>query len=294
MKEKAVIKARDGTELAVARYIPDAFNYTTVVIAPAMGCRARHYSHLAAFLCKEGFTVYTFDYRGVGRSRKKAGNHKEATLYQWASIDLDTVILSAKNQFPGHELAGLAHGVSGEIVCLAPASTFFSRLALVDASLSSWALANRSGRLRLLWAYIYGAAFRWLPGAFSCLSRSIPFGVYREWLSWSKSPNGLFHRHSNNNYQKLQAAILSLNFSETPSTAPRAVKALLGQFANAHLSEWYLSASELGGKTGRHYPFYDKKWKDVLWKELVLWMQGGEPFQQNNPSRKESIKSHAG
>lgn len=290
MKEKIVLKARDGTELAATRYIPDSSNYTTVIIAPGMGRRAKHYSGLANFLCEEGYFVYTFDYRGVGRSRKKAGNHKEATLHQWVSIDLDTIILNAKNQFPGNELVGLAHGISGEAVCLAPACTFFSRLALVDASLSSWSLAGRHGRLRLFWAYVYEAACRWIPGVSLCLNRGIPFGVFSEWLSWSRYPNGLFHRYSNNNYQKLQVPVLSVNFFETPFTTPRAVKALLGQFTNAHHSEWYLSSSG----SGRHYPFYHKKWKDTLWRELVLWMQGREPFQQSHSSRKKSIKIHSG
>lgn len=294
MKEKIVIKARDGTELAATRYIPDAPNYTTLIIAPAMGCRQKHYAHLAAFLCKEGYTVFTFDYRGVGRSRSKAGNHQEVAIHQWASIDLDTMILSAKNQFPGYELAGLAHGLSGEAVCLAPASTFFRRLILIDAALSSWALANRRGRLSLLWAHFWGAACRWIPGVSFFLGRGIPPEVFREWLSWTKFTNGLFHYYSSNNYQKLQALVLSLNFVETPFTSPRAVKALLRQFANARHSEWYLSSSGLGLKTARHYPFYDKRLKNVLWKELALWMEGEEPFRQSHPAREKSIKSHTG
>lgn len=47
MKEKTVIKARDGTALAVTRYVPDVSNYTTVIVAPAMGCRQKRYSDLA-------------------------------------------------------------------------------------------------------------------------------------------------------------------------------------------------------------------------------------------------------
>ncbi len=294
MKDKTVIKARDGTELAVTRYIPNVSNYTTVIIAPAMGCRQKRYFNLAAFLCQEGYTVYTFDYRGVGRSLKRAGNHQEATLHQWASVDLDTVILAARNQFPRHELVGLAHGISGEIVCLAPASTFFSRLALVDAALSSWALAGRRGRLRLLGAYFFEAACRWIPGASSCMGHSVPFGVFREWLAWSKLPNGLFHHYSNNNYQKLRGPVLALNFTGAPFSAPRAVTALLRQFSNAYCSQWYLKPSGPGLKNGRYYPFYDKRLKDVLWKELVLWMQGKEPFRHNKANRKKSIRAYTG
>ena len=137
MKDKIVIKARDGTELAASRFLPPTSNYTVVIIAPALGYRQKRYSRLASFLCKKGYVVFTFDYRGVGRSKKKAANRKNVSLYQWASIDLDTVILSAKNQFPGHELVGLAHGISGEVAGLAPAITFFSRLVLANAALSS-------------------------------------------------------------------------------------------------------------------------------------------------------------
>lgn len=294
MKEKTVIKARDGTALAVTRYVPDVSNYTTVIVAPAMGCRQKRYSDLAAFLCEQGYIVYTFDYRGVGRSVEQAGAPRGPTLRQWASIDLDTVILAARKQFPGHELVGLAHGVSGEIVGLAPASTFFSRLILADAALSSWALANWRGRLRLLGAYFYEAACRWIPGVSFCVSRSVPLGVFREWLSWSKLPNGLFHHYSNNNYQKLRGPVLSLNFTRAPFSAPRAVKALLGQFANAHCSHVRLKPLGPGLKNSGHYPFYDKRLKDVLWKELVLWMQGKEPFWQNEANRKRSTRTYTG
>ena len=281
MKDKIVIKSRDGTELAVSRFLPQVSNYTVVIIAPALGRRQKYYSRLASFLCKKGYVVFTFDYRGVGRSKKKATNRKNVSLYQWASIDLDTVILSAKNQFPGHELVGLAHGVSGEVVGLAPAIPFFSRLVLADAALSSWALANRQGRLRLLMAYFRKVACRWLPGVSSCLISNIPIGVFREWLSWSRYPNGLFHYYPNTNYQKLQAPILSIHFSEVPLSGPRAAAALLEQFANAQCSEWHLPASGQSFKTGRRQCLYKKRFKKVLWEQLAMWMQGEDTFQQS-------------
>lgn len=298
MKNKVVIRARDGTKLAVTRYLPRRSNHTAIVIAPALGRRQKQYSSLAKFLCREGHVVYTFDYRGVGRSRKTGGDHEEASLYQWASIDLDTVILYAKNQFPCHELAGVAHGVSGQVVGLALASTFFSRLVLVDAALTSWNLAGRSGRARLLLSCCLLAGCRWIPGVSHFLGKGIPPGVFREWLCWAKYPNGLFHFYSNNNYQKIRAPILSANFSQTPFITPKAVKALLAQFANAPCSDWYFPVSPLPVRGARNRRLRDKGSHKALWRALSLWMQGEEAFPDSGKGTwaflPESMKSHTG
>ena len=141
MKDKIVIKSRDGTELAVSRFLPQVSNYTVVIIAPAL-VTGGEVLFQAGFFCKRLCRFSPLIIIGSGRS-KSGAHRKMSTLYQWASIDLDTVIPVWPKSVFGMSWSDYHGGIRGGGG--APAIPFFSRLVLADAALSSWALANRRG-----------------------------------------------------------------------------------------------------------------------------------------------------
>ena len=63
------LTARDGYRLGATLFRPAASNGRAVMIMAATGVPQEYYAKFAAFLAERGFTVLTFDYRGIGRSR---------------------------------------------------------------------------------------------------------------------------------------------------------------------------------------------------------------------------------
>lgn len=62
------LAAADGEMLAAYRFDPPGAAKASVVIAPAMAISQSFYANFAAWLAGQGYTVWTFDYRGTGES----------------------------------------------------------------------------------------------------------------------------------------------------------------------------------------------------------------------------------
>src|SRR5476649_328120 len=70
--ETVAIPCRDGYRLVGRLWRPaHGCGSGTVIVNPATGVLARYYHHFARFLTEQGFTVLTYDYRGIGESRPR-------------------------------------------------------------------------------------------------------------------------------------------------------------------------------------------------------------------------------
>ncbi|MDA2928912.1 hypothetical protein MYX84_03015 [Acidobacteria bacterium AH-259-O06] len=72
--EKLKVPATDGYLLAATLYRSGQEEKIGrfVLINSAMGVKRRYYNSYARFLSENGFTVLTFDYRGIGDSRPRS------------------------------------------------------------------------------------------------------------------------------------------------------------------------------------------------------------------------------
>ena len=62
------IPARDGYALAATLYRPTGAARGAVIVSSATAVPRRFYRHFAAELAGAGYTVVTYDYRGIGDS----------------------------------------------------------------------------------------------------------------------------------------------------------------------------------------------------------------------------------
>ena len=68
MKEKKKIRTKDGRTISATCYLPETANGKNIIVAPAAGIAQRDYESFSVFFQQLGYTVTTFDYRGVGES----------------------------------------------------------------------------------------------------------------------------------------------------------------------------------------------------------------------------------
>jgi predicted alpha/beta hydrolase len=271
-----IIRTRDGNKLMLSVYKPEKENNSVVVIGPSAYCTQDTYCDLAVFLNNLHYTVITFDYRGTGNLANKNISKNSAQLHQWARLDLDAVLLFAKNTHPEKELIFVAHGISGELTGLAAASQYISRLVLINSALTCAALWPLRGRIRkaivkatvpvFQFVFGYSSTVRWLS-----LPR-LPKGVMTELFNWCSHDNGVFDVFPDSNYRKLQVPLLSMSFGDDWNSPQKAVTTLLSHFSNAAITWFHTWPADHGLSKIGHAGFFQKTEQDVLWNKLLTWL----------------------
>src|SRR4029077_17676214 len=77
------LKADDGAALGATVY---GAGEQAVLVMPATGVPQSYYAKYAGYLAERGFSVLTFDYRGIGRSRNGPLRHSSARMRDWALL----------------------------------------------------------------------------------------------------------------------------------------------------------------------------------------------------------------
>jgi len=282
MTHHEILRTRDGCKISVSLYLPQEKNGRLLLIGPGAGVTQPFYEPFAVFCMNCGYTVVTFDYRGTGASGAERIRDFRATLRQWASHDLDAVLLYARSRFPGQELIFVGHCVSGEIAGIAPASEYIHRVVLVSSALPCWQLWPRRSKPRIwlmkILAPLISAWYGYFPGSRLRFLRDMPKGVVAEYSDWCNRPNGLFDVFPDNNYRKLNVPLLAFSFTDDWFSPPKAVAALLGHFSAARTRWLHLQPTEAGLPQIGHDGFFDPAGK-ALWQMMLDWIETPEPVK---------------
>lgn len=277
MQTNVEIRTKDGKTIGLSCFIPAISTCNVMVVGPAAGFTQEAYKSFAVFFMQWGFTVITFDYRGIGSSAPEELKGYEASMQQWAVQDIDAALRYAKNTFPKQEIIYAGHSVGGEIIGLAQASQYINKLILINSSLSCkklWPLKDRCRitMLKLL-VWVLSKWHGYFPGKRIGMFGNIPKGVMHEWSNWCDNPNGLFDKFPDANYRKLQIPLLAFSFSDDWRCPPKAVEELLSRFANAIRTWYHVEPAELGIRKVGHTGFFDPGMKAVLWMKIVEWVK---------------------
>src|SRR5688572_20914098 len=137
MKEFVDVVARDGTSLTATWFIADAPQDITILIAPATGVTQEYYGEFGEWLASLGFNVYTFDYRGIGRSRPSQLRDVLADMKDW-SKDLDALIGHIGRIHPRSYVVILGHSVGGQLIGMSQLSRHVDALIMIGAQTPYW------------------------------------------------------------------------------------------------------------------------------------------------------------
>jgi predicted alpha/beta hydrolase len=263
--------------------MPELSNSKILIIAPAVGLTHQYYHLFACFFRQHGYTVITFDYRGVGNSAPQNLSGYEASMHQWAVQDINAVLLYIKQHYPGYEIIYTGHCIGGEIIGLAPASQYINRMVLVSSALSCAKLWPFKDKFRIavlkVFAWMLNIIFGYFPGRRLRIFGDLPKGVIHEWANWCDNPNGLFDSFPDNNYRKLNIPVLAYTFSDDWHCPPAAVKELLNRFANANITWHHMKPKEIGMKQIGHIDFFYLSMRSTLWESLLQWLKKEDELQ---------------
>jgi len=154
--------------------------------------KQEYYGKFAAYLAERGFTVLTFDYRGIGRSG--SFRLKNARMRDWAELDAAARARISEKEFSA-KLMAIGHSFGGQSFALIPGAERLRRRRGRLAERLLAPLARRPARGNVA-AHARAAAGDLAPvRLFSrCRARqgeNIPAGVAIEWASWCRDPDYL-------------------------------------------------------------------------------------------------------
>jgi predicted alpha/beta hydrolase len=115
------IAARDDFRLAATLFEPEGARDrgAAVLINSATAVPRGYYDAFARFLTGRGFSVVTYDYRGIGGSRPKSLAGFRANLSEWAEKDQAGAIDWVSRHLRPQRLLVIGHSVGGQIAGMA-------------------------------------------------------------------------------------------------------------------------------------------------------------------------------
>lgn len=285
------IPALDGFELAATLYEPAPETGpagpggSVVLINSATAVKRGYYDAYARHLAGEGFTVVTYDYRGIGGSRPRKLAGFRARMLDWGRRDLAGVVEWIALHLRPHKLLVVGHSAGGQIVGLAEGNWRIQGLLAVGSQSGwwgHWPVPARYGMaLRWYSVPVITRLFRYLPGAFGT-KEDLPAGVAREWARWGRRPGYLVREGLDAGFARFRGPLFAYSFSDDAYAPRPAVESLLDAYTGADITHRHLTPKEVGVPEIGHFGFFRERFRDTLWRESVAWLHrqeqdGGRP-----------------
>lgn len=274
------IKCKDGFEISGNLFAADPPAKGSVVICPALGVPQKFYSPFAMFVSDNGYDAITFDYRGIGRSKKDSVPGREIHMSDWGALDIDAVLddIVGRKTIP---LIAVGHSAGGQLIGLAPLSKKLAGIMLTPASSASWRLYPPPFKfvLYMLWHILIpllSVGRNYFPAKMLGLgSVDVPTGVMSQWAQWARKKDYLFSTQFDNDisrYSHLGIPILAYGFSDDAYASTESIEHLLSLFSAAKIDRRFMNTKDIEAGSIGHFGFFKEKMKTTFWSQALDWM----------------------
>lgn len=276
-----VLMAQDGRHLAASWHEPAVPARAVAVISSAAGVPRGYYRAFAAWLASRGYAVLSYDYRGIGGSRRGALRDDPATMRDWAVLDMSAALAAAeaRRASGGLPLLLVGHSFGGNCIAFADGVERADALLMVGSQLGEprhypgvhRAVAHTFFRgwlpaVLLLNGHAPGWALG--PGA-----EPLPAGVARQWAHWGLTRGWAYADPQMAPHRAASAVLAPVhlwNISDDLSYAPpRAVDALAAQFRNAVTERHTLTPQDVDLRRLGHFGAFRREPGARLWRRLL-------------------------
>lgn len=283
--ERAVavqITCADGVQLGGHVWRGQSAAREVVVVNTATGVRASYYHRYAAFLAGHGYTVLTYDYRGIGESRPETLHHLRLRWHDWGQRDFAAALGLAQGL--GDEVMCVGHSIGGYLPGLAENAPVLSLILSVGGQYGYWgdyATAKRAGLfakfhiampvLTALTGYFPGKRLGWLE--------DLPKGVALDWALHRARMEQMHSPHERAavlaRFAAVQAPILAVTMSDDEFATPQAVRRALGYYTGAERQAVCLRPEDLGHARVGHFGLFHARHEGDFWQGSLRWLREG-------------------
>jgi predicted alpha/beta hydrolase len=270
------VNAADHTPIATRFYAPRAAARGAVLVVPAMGVPQSFYAAFAGWLALEGYHVATFDYRGMGKSRRGPLSAVDADIVTWAEQDTAAVLRALSTRAPNLPITWIGHSLGGQIVPFVPEHFAVSKVITIATGSGYWR-ENAAPLRRKVWLFWWLAVplatplFGYFPGNALGMVGDLPRGVVRQWRKWCMQPeyavgDGDAIRAL---FANVATPITALSFTDDEMMSDANTTSMHSFYTRAPKKLLRLSPQDVGVSRIGHFGFFRPEMKEPLWDGLV-------------------------
>ena len=266
-------------EIVARRFPAEGEPWATLVIAGAMGVRQDFYEPLARYLASQGVHVLTFDYRGMGYSRRGSLRGFETDVSAWAERDLNGMLFEAQSMGARLPLLYLGHSLGGQLLGVLPDVARVKAALTITAGSGYYRLNDRMPmRVRILWFAAIPALtplFGYFPGKSLRIVGDLPRGVALQWRRWCLHPEYLLAEGERYRaaFRRVAIPIRGYSFEDDALIQRPAIDQLHAFYSAAQVERRHVQPAEVGARSVGHFGFFSERSRDTLWKESLAWLR---------------------
>ena len=185
MKE-LFLKTPDQFPLKITLFEPQVSNQKVLLLNSATGVKQTVYYSFAKFFQENGFTVITYDYRGIADSKPENLKNFDASMRIWGTVDFKTVTDFIGEKYPDYKRFCLGHSVGALIIGMNEDSKNFEKFIFVGTQDAY--IGNLNLQVALTALLGFGIALPFLttllgyfPANIFGLGADLPKGVAYDW-----------------------------------------------------------------------------------------------------------------
>ena len=286
--EEITLYCQDSTPLAATLFRPATPSRAGVLIGPATGIKRQFYQHFATFLAQQGYTVLTFDNRGIGGSLLGQVRDSQASLQCWGEQDMPAALDYLRQACPNSQYHLVGHSAGGQLVGLMHNAHHLR--SIFNYACSSGQLRNMKASY-LLKAHFFmncfipvsNLLFGHTKSQWVGMGEPLPKMVARQWQQWCngagyvKTAFGktIFNHH----YDSLSIPSLWVNAIDDDIANDANVADMISVFPKLEAETLTLLPAEHDLDEIGHMKFFSRK-ASHLWRHATDWLARQETSQQ--------------
>ena len=246
----------------------------SVIVGPAAAVSQTYYQGFCEYLADAGFDVMSFDFRGVGQSKKRdIREYRDIGFLAWAEYDYPAIVNTMLEKFPDQKLFIVGHSVGGWMPALTNISSKIDGLITVAALSGYWRLIAAPQRYLhfLAWYFIAPLAIKiygyWPGWAGMKADTSAALGL--DFAHWAKKPGFIFDEPRINATEHANRFLGHLHLFQIADDSwgtPAAVKAVHDRYPNAKTRAIeVIEPKKLGVRFIGHFNFFRSAHRNTLW-----------------------------
>lgn len=278
--EKLILTTEDHINLVAHLFKPERDNGKILLINSATGVKQQVYFSFASYFCEQGFTVITYDYRGIGLSKPKNMRGFQGSMRLWGSKDYKTITQYIKSAFKEYKKYCLGHSVGALILGMNEDSNIFEEFVFVGTQNAF--VGNLKGRTKVE-AYLgFGIAqplttslLGYFPAHWFGLGESLPKNCAYDWRTLilnKKSTNKLLEKIDDFSKNLTQKVFVIRAEDDIWLTEKGVLSLLNNTYSNLKPTYRLVAASESDKNEIGHINFfrsYNSKLWDIILNELI-------------------------
>lgn len=276
--EQIEIITTDETKIISRIFLPNNEILGTAMIAPAMGVSQDYYTLFANWLAEQGYLTITFDYRGIGLSRKGSLRGFQASIMDWIKFDCAAIIETITALIPDKPLHWIGHSLGGQILPFVPNHEKVSNIIHIAAGSGYWRYNSPPLNKRAWWLWnivvpITVFMFDYFPGKRLGIVGDLPKGVIEQWRRWCLNHEycvGVEGERARELFASIDIPMLSLSFTDDEFMSEKSIESLNSFFINSPKTIKRIHPNDIGINRIGHFGFFKSQYKDLLWQNYFL------------------------